>query len=361
MSVSDINKGASGVNPTAASTGSVPITGGAMTGNLSAPNVITGLTKTTASGGTLTLDVNSNYQQTISGSSAHTVVLPVVSTLQVGQGFLIRYIGTGSSDVTINSSGGSLVTTISLSGYALVVFNGTAGTGSSSWDVLLGTSGGVNGGSVMVRNVSGNSTINALTYKSVNCAKVELTDAATVSLNLTASSLFNLTTTSAVGATRQLGVPSNVSVGQSGIINVRQDSAGSRALTFAWPYIFSGLTAPTMSPEKYALDKLSYIVDSYATATATMTIATPCVVTWTGHGLVSGQRVAFTTTGALPTGITANTGYYVNVIDANTFNLSTTLPNLQAATYVATSGSQSGTHTATNMAVSIVFNPNMGA
>lgn len=78
-----------------------------------------------------------------------------------------------------------------------------------------------------------------------------------------------------------------------------------------------------------------------SSATITMTIASPCVVTDTGHGFVSGQAIAFTTTGALPTGLVANTVYFVKVIDANTYNLSATYNG----SLINTSGSQSGTHT----------------
>jgi hypothetical protein len=85
-----------------------------------------------------------------------------------------------------------------------------------------------------------------------------------------------------------------------------------------------------------------------ASATATMTIATPCVVTWTAHGLWDGATARFTTTGALPTGLTASTDYFITKIDANTFNLSTTLANQVAGTKIATSGTQSGVHTAFN-------------
>lgn len=85
------------------------------------------------------------------------------------------------------------------------------------------------------------------------------------------------------------------------------------------------------------------------TATITVTIATPAVVSWTAHGLVEGDPVVFTTTGALPTGITAGTTYFVgNSPAANTFNISTTVANAAAGTFVATSGTQSGVHTATN-------------
>jgi microcystin-dependent protein len=80
--------------------------------------------------------------------------------------------------------------------------------------------------------------------------------------------------------------------------------------------------------------------------TATLTIATPCVVTKTNHGLTTGQKVYFTTTGTLPTGITANTTYWINVTGVNTFNLATSYANLIAGIYIATSGTQSGVHTA---------------
>lgn len=81
-------------------------------------------------------------------------------------------------------------------------------------------------------------------------------------------------------------------------------------------------------------------------AAATITIATPGVVTWTGHGLAAGTPVKLTTTGSLPTGLTAGTTYYVKtVLDADTFTLAAT-PDGAA---IDTSGTQSGTHTATTV------------
>jgi hypothetical protein len=87
------------------------------------------------------------------------------------------------------------------------------------------------------------------------------------------------------------------------------------------------------------------------TATVTITIATPGVVTWSSHNLSTGTPVVFTTTGALPTGITAGTTYYVIAVDASTFQIATTLANALAGTAVNTSGSQSGTHTGTRYAI----------
>jgi len=49
----------------------------------------------------------------------------------------------------------------------------------------------------------------------------------------------------------------------------------------------------------------------------------PTVITLNSHGLVEGDRLFFTTTGALPAGMTARQLYYVYyVIDANTFEIS---------------------------------------
>ena len=52
--------------------------------------------------------------------------------------------------------------------------------------------------------------------------------------------------------------------------------------------------------------------------TVTLSIASPCVVTSTNHGLRDGTGLVFSTTGALPTGITAGTTYYAKSTAANT-------------------------------------------
>jgi hypothetical protein len=60
------------------------------------------------------------------------------------------------------------------------------------------------------------------------------------------------------------------------------------------------------------------------------------------HGFVAGTPVAFTTTGALPTGISVGTTYYVLAagLTGTTFRISTSA----GGTAVNTSGSQSGVH-----------------
>lgn len=84
---------------------------------------------------------------------------------------------------------------------------------------------------------------------------------------------------------------------------------------------------------------------NYLSQTATVTIATPGVFTSNNHGMANGDKFYLTTTGALPTGLSPSTTYFASNVSTNSFNASTTLANAAALTYIATSGSQSGTHT----------------
>ena len=80
--------------------------------------------------------------------------------------------------------------------------------------------------------------------------------------------------------------------------------------------------------------------------TVTMTIASPCVVTLATHGLSTGDEIKLSTTGAVPTGLVVDTYYYVVKVNENTFNLAVSFENAVAdsPTLIATTGSQSGTH-----------------
>jgi microcystin-dependent protein len=116
---------------------------------------------------------------------------------------------------------------------------------------------------------------------------------------------------------------------------------------------YAGLTAPTgwLLCSGQSVNRTDYpSLFSAVTATKgtfTVTIATPGVFTLASHGMVTGSQVYLTTTGALPTGLAANTNYFIVNTGTNTFNLATTFANAIATTpvVIATSGTQSGTHT----------------
>ena len=85
----------------------------------------------------------------------------------------------------------------------------------------------------------------------------------------------------------------------------------------------------------------------------TMTKATPGVISWPNHGLPAGSAVVFETTGALYTGLTAGTTYYVANdanLTANTFAVSDTQAHALAGTnQIATSGTELGVQTGWNV------------
>lgn len=85
-----------------------------------------------------------------------------------------------------------------------------------------------------------------------------------------------------------------------------------------------------------------------ATQSCTLTIAAPGVVTAAAHGLSTGSRISFETSGSLPTGLVAGTNYYAIRIDANTFFVASTYATALAGAKITTSGSQSGTQTLRN-------------
>ena len=84
----------------------------------------------------------------------------------------------------------------------------------------------------------------------------------------------------------------------------------------------------------------------------TVTIASPGVFTDTAHGLIAGDPVVFSTTGALPTGLTAGTTYYVIAagLTANSYSVSATV----GGSAIATTGTQSGVHTRTTVPTSSI-------
>lgn len=178
-----------------------------------------------------------------------------------------------------------------------------------------------------------------------------LTDAGTVALDLSLANQYFLP----IAGNRTLGVPTNIVAGQQGVIIVRQDATGSRTLAYAWPYEWAGGSAGVLSTPGCSRDMLAYSVDVYNSATVTITIAAPGVVTMAAHGFYTGQRVQITTTGALPTGLAASTTYFVSVVDANSFKLCTSLVNAAAGTFITTTGSQSGTHTLTGCSITLAL------
>jgi len=89
-------------------------------------------------------------------------------------------------------------------------------------------------------------------------------------------------------------------------------------------------TAPTLSNPGVLLSSTG--------GTVTITIASPAVIT-SSVNLPNGSSIQLGTTGALPSGLSTNTTYYVINVSGTTFNLSLT----QGGAAINTTGTQSGT------------------
>lgn len=85
---------------------------------------------------------------------------------------------------------------------------------------------------------------------------------------------------------------------------------------------------------------------SKVAAVTSITNASPGVVNYTSHPFIAGDTVVFSTTGALPTGLTAGTVYYVISagLTANAFEVSLT----SGGAAINTSSAGSGTHSVTS-------------
>lgn len=102
--------------------------------------------------------------------------------------------------------------------------------------------------------------------------------------------------------------------------------------------------APTMNIGAGAGNYI-HVVSNFS-AVVTITIASPAVIGATAHGLLAGAAGSFATTGALPTGLSAATTYYVINPTTNTFQVAAT----PGGTAINTSGTQSGVQTFTSAA-----------
>lgn len=103
--------------------------------------------------------------------------------------------------------------------------------------------------------------------------------------------------------------------------------------------IFSGYP---YAVAEYANAAIAHHYVDTSSRTVTITIAAPGVVTLTGHGFANDREIVFATTGALPTGLTAGTTYFVRNAAANTFEVALTAGGAS----ITTSGAQSGVQSA---------------
>jgi hypothetical protein len=118
-------------------------------------------------------------------------------------------------------------------------------------------------------------------------------------------------------------------------------SAGSGSFT----YTVFGLARTSLRENYNYVDMTVWPTQPYASGPdiCTISIASPAVVTLTGHSFNAGDVIRFETTGSLPSGLSVTRQYFVHtVLDPDTFTV--TVEAITTAVEIDTSGSQSGTH-----------------
>lgn len=120
----------------------------------------------------------------------------------------------------------------------------------------------------------------------------------------------------------------------------------------AWVAMGGGATGGGTDAAVYENDLIAtdnYTIGQYAMVSgATISIATPAVITL-ANNFIATQPVRFTTTGALPTGLSEDGAYFVSSagLSATSFQVAATSAAAKAGTgSIATSGTQSGIHSA---------------
>ena len=196
---------------------------------------------------------------------------------------LATSIGNSNTNITTNASAiTSINTVIGTVSAALATSIGNSRTLLATTSAALATSignhlplaGGTITGIVSATDVYVSAIaigVNALLGKNLHIEKaavadlVSLTDAGTVAVDFNAGQNFHLT----LADNRALGNPTNCVAGQVGSIFIVQDGTGSRTLSYGSSWEFIGGTAPTLSTDAAAVDRLDYIV---RTSTAVQSI-----------------------------------------------------------------------------------------
>jgi hypothetical protein len=96
---------------------------------------------------------------------------------------------------------------------------------------------------------------------------VSVADGATITIDMNQGNNFNVT----LGGARTLANPTNLTVGQSGVVFISQNASGGSTLAYGSSWRFPSGTAPTLTSGANAVDALMYFVRASGNVFAQMT------------------------------------------------------------------------------------------
>lgn len=306
---------------------------------------------TATAGGTTTLTAASAPLQQFTGTTTQTVALPSATTIPAGCQFFIFNRSTGA--LTIKDGGSNTIAMVSGGGQACFTCSAT-GSAAGSWDQTItytGTLPVALGGTGTTTSTGSGSAVLSTSPTLTAPTQASYEDFTEISTPATpgAGVLRVYAKGGDVLATKNSAGTESIVGSGSGQKNYLQASSSTAAGWTAYGTVAATTDTTAADLPRAITTQTGWKLtpSGSASGTFTVTVATPAVFTASAHGMQTGYVVTFSTTGALPTGLTAGTAYYVNVVSSSTFNVATTMANLVAGTYVATTGTQSGTHSFT--------------
>jgi hypothetical protein len=221
---------------------------------------LVGYTTTVTSASPVTLTASSTYNQFFTGSTAQTVVLPVVSTL--AQGWTYQITNTSTANLTVNSSGSNLVATVIPGTTVIFVCILTSGTTAASWNYEVNGFAAQTGTGNVVLATSPSITTATLTNPTITNyieTPYTATVTGTVTINLSNGTFQILTMTSATNLA--VTMPTSPTTGQSFILVLKQPASGT-ANSVTWTTVkWSGGTTPTVTATVGKADIFTFIYD----------------------------------------------------------------------------------------------------
>ena len=226
-------------------------------GNLTVNQLIDGYTTTATAGGTTTLTAASTQKQFFTGVTVQTVVLPDVTTLVLGQDFMID--NNSSGNVTVQSSGLNNVVILAPNTRAVLTCILTSGTTAASWDAHYYAVAPVSGKKILLSDSMTFNT-NSITFAGGEVLTLSATNA--ISILTTGSTSVTLPTSGTLYGT------ATGSITSAQLATSLSDETGSGSAVFA--------TSPTLVTPVLGVasaTSVNKVAITAPAASATLTIA----------------------------------------------------------------------------------------
>ena len=208
--------------------------------------------------------VDNDGNALLAGALYYNTVVPEMR-LYTGSAWVAAYVSGASYLLTSNNlseltaTAATARTNLGLGSIATQAASSVAITGGSVNGTTVGAS-TASTGAFTTLSASGTATFSGAMSATANAyMQIDaLTDAATIAVDMSVGNNFSVT----LGGNRTLGNPTNLTAGQSGVIFITQDGTGSRTLAYSSYWDFPSQTAPTLTTTANAVDVLVYTVRS---------------------------------------------------------------------------------------------------